>query len=91
MTAFDILKPDTGSGRYVVCANSVSVGRAIVGDLSGFIEMTAQFGPGAPPLALDLGVTWALNSNTQLDAGVFLGLTRAADDAVVFTGMVRRF
>jgi hypothetical protein len=37
------------------------------------------------------GVTYALSDDLQLDAGVLIGLTRAAEDFAVFTGLSVRF
>lgn len=41
--------------------------------------------------SINFGGTCALNGNTQLDAGVRLGVTPAAEDVGVFVGMTLRF
>ncbi len=37
------------------------------------------------------GLTYLITSDVQLDGGALIGLTRAADDLVVFTGITIRF
>lgn len=39
----------------------------------------------------DAGITYQLTDNLQLDTGVNVGLTRAADDVAAFVGISRRF
>jgi hypothetical protein len=40
---------------------------------------------------IDVGLTYAVTENIQLDAGVNLGVTRAADDVNPFVGLSIRF
>ena len=40
---------------------------------------------------VDIGFTYALTKNMQLDAGINLGVTRAADDWNPFIGLSWRF
>jgi outer membrane receptor for ferrienterochelin and colicin len=40
---------------------------------------------------LDIGFTYAITEDVQLDGGVNLGLTRAADDVNPFVGLSWRF
>ena len=39
----------------------------------------------------DLGVTYAMGEDSQIDAGINLGLNDTADDAAIFVGLSRRF
>jgi hypothetical protein len=39
----------------------------------------------------DVGLTYAVSENIQLDTGVNLGITEAADDLNLFVGLSRRF
>jgi long-subunit fatty acid transport protein len=41
--------------------------------------------------SFDTGVTYALTPNIQLDAGINLGLTKAADDYSPFIGITYRY
>jgi hypothetical protein len=40
---------------------------------------------------VDLGLTYGLTDNIQIDTGVNLGVTRSADDVNAFTGLTVRF
>jgi len=40
---------------------------------------------------VDFGLTYALTKNIQLDAGINIGITRAADDWNPFVGVSWRF
>ena len=42
-------------------------------------------------VTLDAGLTYAVDDNLQLDTGVNVGVTDAADDVNVFAGLSRRF
>ena len=62
--------------------------------LGSYYEVAARFGR-AYPLGdievLGTGLTYKLNKNLQLDAGVNIGVTRAADQFNPFVGMSARF
>jgi hypothetical protein len=71
---------------------SVTFGHAIAGELSGYIECVGVFGGDEGcAVYLDLGLTFALNENVQLDAGVNIGLNDAAEDFAPFVGLSVRF
>jgi hypothetical protein len=40
---------------------------------------------------VDLGLTYGLTKNLQLDGGVNIGLTKSADNVNLFVGVSRRF
>ena len=42
-------------------------------------------------MTLDTGLTYLLAEDWQIDIGVNIGATRAADDIAAFIGMVARF
>lgn len=85
-------RPEARPGAYAVAwINTVTVGHALSRRLSGYAEVTAATGDGPAEMTLDAGVAWLLDANTQWDAGANVGLTPAADDLVVFTGLSRRF
>jgi hypothetical protein len=90
MTGVDLRQRD-GGGTRAVWVNTATVGHELVRDLSGYLELTSQAGEGTHVATFNLGVTWRLAADTQLDAGVNLGVSRAADDAQFFAGLSRRF
>jgi hypothetical protein len=91
MTGADIRRRATGSGRQGVWINSVTTGHDITETVAGYFEVTSETGAGAQVSTFDAGLTLKLNAHTQLDAGVQLGLSRNADDLVVFVGLARRY
>ena len=90
MTGVDLVRNEAGHRR---CGwiNSVTTGHDITRSLAGYVEVATETGADAPVTTLDAGLMLKLNADTQLDAGVQLGLSRSADDALVFTGLTRRF
>ena len=80
------------SGRYrAVWDNTVSLGHDLTADTGGYLELTSSTGDGPHVATVDLGVTWKLDANTQLDAGMNLGVSRRAPDVQFFSGFTRRF
>jgi hypothetical protein len=68
--------------------HTASLSFPIVGELNGYVEYAGIASTGATYLAFaDLGLTYQLNDNTQLDAGVNIGLSDSADDFTVFSGI----
>jgi hypothetical protein len=68
----------------------VSLARSIVGEVKGFVELASQkdLNPGgAWEAAFDTGLYQKLGENVQLDAGVYIGLTDAAEDLTPFAGL----
>lgn len=69
---------------------TATLGHTLVGDLSWFAELFGQASDVAEADALatfDLGLTYLLENNIQLDTGVFLGLNDASDDYNTFLGL----
>ena len=91
MTGVDIRLRDSGSGRRGVWINTVTVGHGITENLAGYVEITSETGAGPQVATFNAGLTLKINANTQLDVGCELGLSRQADDAVVFVGLARRY
>ncbi len=94
MSEFDIMRNSTGGGHHLEVVNTVALGRDIVGRLGGYVEFISVAsaesgadwqGGGAA------GLTYRLNGNTQLDAGVNVGIVEAADDVRPFVGLSWRF
>ena len=65
-----------------------------IGNLAGYVEFFSLVSTESGSEwagSVDFGLTYTLTENLQLDAGVNLGITRAADDLNVFTGISYRF
>ncbi|HTJ77559.1 MAG TPA: transporter [Rariglobus sp.] len=94
MTEVDCVHNDRGSGSHAAFVNTITVGHGIVGELSGYVEfyseISAERGTDWVGL-LDFGLTYGIGENTQLDAGVNIGVTGAAPDWNPFVGVSRRF
>lgn len=92
MLEIDLVADDDGSGYKPEFLTSVTVSRSIVGDLGGFLELVSVAGPESDWVAsFNAGLTYGLTDDVQLDAGVNLGLTRAAEDVTTFVGISYRF
>jgi hypothetical protein len=83
-----------GNGGYdTLFVHTASISREIFGPLAGYIEYI-----GVQPIdgdrdyqaAIGGGLTYELDENTLLDAGIEAGLNAAADDLRLFAGMTLR-
>jgi hypothetical protein len=93
-TRFDAVRDEDDRGYHSEFGNSIALGRDLLGNLFGYVEFfsvvstergadwVGTFGP---------GLVWRLTENFQLNAGVNIGVTRAADDWNPFLGMSWRF
>jgi len=94
MTQLDVVHDTTSSGYHPEFVNSITFSHDIVGDLAGYVEFFSSVSTerGSSWVGtVDLGLTYALTKNIQLDAGINLGVTRAADDWNPFVGISWRF
>jgi hypothetical protein len=94
MTGFDFVQSETVARRYASFINSVTLGHALKGDLGGYVEFYSEVSaePGSTWVGTtDFGISCALTANLQLDAGVNIGVTRAAKNLNLFTGLSWRF
>lgn len=94
MTQLDVVRDTTSSGYHPEFVNTVTFGHDIVGSLGGYVEFFSSVSTerGSSWVGtVDLGLTYALTKNIQLDAGINLGVTRAADDWNPFIGVSWRF
>lgn len=92
-TEFDLNKNES-SGYSVGFVNTVSFGYQINDKLSSYFELFTEQTTkrGADFVAtFDTGLKYLLTKNVQLDAGVNIGLTQAADDLQPFLGISVRF
>lgn len=94
MVEFDFNQASDGEGMVVDFVHTVTLGHDLVGDLAGYVEYAgfANLNRDEDYRGyFDAGMTYALTSDIQLDAGVRVGLTRAAEDVGVFMGVSLRF
>jgi hypothetical protein len=92
-TQVNIIRDEVGSGYHQEFANSISIGHAVIGNLSYSVEF---FGSVSTERnsdwvgTFDTWFTYQVNPNLRLDAGVYIGVTRSADDWHPFVGMTWR-
>lgn len=90
MTEFDIGRADVSDTYRMTFVNSVTVGRDIARGLGMYTELYTEktaLGTASWIVTFDVGTTYALAPNVQLDAGLNVGLTAAADGANPFLGL----
>lgn len=94
MTEVDFNRDDPGHGHHAEFVNSITLSHDLWGPLGGYIEFWSVTSSerGTPwQGTVDLGLTYGLTDNIQLDAGVNLGVTRSAEDVSPFLGLSIRF
>lgn len=91
MTEVDLVRDDADRGYTLGWFNTLTHGFAVTPRLGAFVELTSRSGTGRHALTFNTGLTYAVHPDLQLDAGVNLGVSRAAPDRVLFAGMSRRF
>ena len=94
MAEFDFFRDAADEGYVVDFVHSATVSRPLFGDLGGYVEYAGFYNLNADAdyrAYFDAGLTYGLTADVQLDAGVRVGLTGAADDFGVFTGISWRF
>ena len=94
MTQFDFVEDASGSGYHPDFVNSITASHSIVGNLSGYVEFFSLVSTdtGSDWIGtVDAGLTYGLSENVQLDAGINIGVTRAADDFNPFLGISFRY
>lgn len=93
MTEVDFVSDGTG-GRATEWINTITFAHDLTARLGGYLEFVAVTGD-APGFKWqgqsDVGLTYALDDNTQLDLGCNFGVTDSAPDYQPFVGLSRRF
>jgi hypothetical protein len=92
-TTFNVVQNDVGSAYHTEFANSVSVGHAIFGEVSYHGEFFSSLSTEETSHwigTLDTWFTYQPSKNVCLDAGVYIGVTQAADDWHPWVGMTWR-
>ncbi len=93
-TEVDFLRNDRNRGYHSEFVNSVTVGHDLVGKLGGYVEFFSAVSTerGADWVGtVDVGLTYGLTENIQLDGGCNFGVTDSADDFNPFVGITVRF
>jgi Putative MetA-pathway of phenol degradation len=90
MTEIDVVEDDDTRGHRVNFVNSATLGFSLTDKLGFYTEIFTEKGADWNVTG-DAGVTYKLTDEFQLDTGLNLGLTDAADDLMVFVGLSRRF
>jgi hypothetical protein len=93
MTEVDFVSDGAG-GRDTEWINSITFARDITANLGGYIEfftVTSNASGYKWQGQLDVGLTYALGTNCQLDFGCNFGITQSAPDYQPFLGISRRF
>lgn len=94
MTELDWFADDTGRRRRAAWINTVTLSRDLTKKLGGYAEFFSSVTNerGAPWVGqFDLGLTYAVTPDVQLDAGCNFGLTRSAPDLQPFVGLSVRY
>lgn len=94
MSEFDFLRDSAGPGAHTDFVNTITFGHDIVGKLGGYVEFFSAVSTerDVPWVGtVDLGLTYGLTENLQLDAGINIGVTKSAEDFNPFVGLSWRF
>jgi hypothetical protein len=94
MTEVDINKDGTGSGHHAEFINSITFSHEIVSKLGGYVEFFSAVSAESNSDwvgTVDFGLVYELAENINLDGGLNVGVTRAADDLNPFLGISLRF
>jgi hypothetical protein len=94
MTQFDFVRDESDNGYHPEFVNTITFSRDLIGDLGGYVEFfSVVSGEDDSPWigTFDLGFTYGLTEDIQLDGGINIGVTRSADDWNPFLGMSWRF
>lgn len=93
MAEVDFVSAGAG-GRTTEWVNSITFAHDLTAKIGGYIELFTVTGDevaGGWQGQFDVGLTYAVNADTQLDFGCNFGITRAAPDYQPFVGVSRRF
>jgi hypothetical protein len=94
MTEFDLIADSSGNERHLEWVNSITFSHDITSRLGGYVEFFSShsYESGTEWMAqADLGLTYAINADTQLDCGCNFGVTRNAPDVQPFIGLTLRY
>ena len=93
-TEVDFIRNDSRSGHHPEFVNSVTLNHGLWSGLKAYVEFFSQTSTERNSSwvgTVDVGFTYALTATIQPDAGINLGVTRAADDLNPFVGISFRY
>ena len=93
-TTFNNDRNEVGSGYHVEFDNSVSIGHTVIGPLEYHVEFFSSLTTEQNSSwigTFDTWFTYQANKNLCLDAGVYIGVTKAPDDWHPWVGMTWRY
>ena len=93
-TEVDFRRNESNRGYHPEFINSITFSHDIAGQLGGYVEFFSNVSTERGSRwvgTVDLGLTYAIAKNIQLDAGCNIGVTRSADDLQPFSGISLRF
>lgn len=93
-TEVDWVRNEGRGGYHQEYVNSISIGHVLAGRISVFVEFFSSISSGRDRGwvgTLDTWLTYEVSSNLRLDAGLYIGVTRAADDLHPFVGLTWRY
>ncbi len=94
MTEVDFLRDETSGGHHASFINSITFGHDLFEKLGAYAEFFSEVSTeqGSRWIGMaDLGLTYTLTTNVQLDTGINIGVTKAAPDLNPFVGFSWRF
>jgi hypothetical protein len=94
MTEVDWTRNAADTRTYAEFVNSITFSHDLAGDLAGYVELWSKTSrePGTDwEGTFDLGLTYGLTEDIQLDAGCNFGVTSAPSDVNAFLGVSARF
>ncbi|HSI08045.1 MAG: transporter [Rariglobus sp.] len=94
MTEIDWLADATGNGHHAEWINTITFSHDITKRLGGYVEFVSVHSEesGAAWVAqADVGLTYAISDDIQLDGGCNFGVTEAAPDLQPFIGLTLRY
>ena len=87
MAEVDVVRHEGDDGYDLEFVHTVSLGHGLAEKLDGYVEYFGVAGDGPYVAGLGAGVTYELSDDVKLDAGLNVGLSDAAEDVRVFTGI----
>lgn len=94
MTEFDFVRNSADDGYSTDFVNTVTFSHDIVGNLGGYVELFTLISSESNTDwvgTFDMGLTYGLTEDIQLDAGINIGITESAEDFNPFLGLSWRF
>jgi Putative MetA-pathway of phenol degradation len=94
MTKYDFIKNKEGAGYHVEFFNSGSFSHNWTPKFSTYFEVATRFGnedPSGGIVDIGIGAAYQPDDNTQIDCGMNIGLSEAADPINPFFGVIKRF